>query len=449
MDLQPQRTASGALLIHYGSPAVTAKNTVIVPVKTGATDSFSFNAFVGGTGTPLWNMASDYTLPPHRWTPSVGMAVTRSNRLYVPGSGGKLLMRSDADATGATVQNVVFYGASQYAAAPAAFDGSVFISTPLTADNSGNIFFGFTVTGTNPANLLSGLARVTPDGTGTWVGAKAASGDTTIDKVATNCAPALSLDFKTVYVAVNTPVVTGTTQTGYLLALDSTTLATKAAVRLMDPNLGLPARISDDGTSSPSVGPDGDVYYGVLDAVSQSHNSRGWLLHFNATLSQTKTPGSFGWDDTASMVPASMVPGYTGPSSYLLMTKYNNYAGAGTGDGKNRVAVLDPQQSQADTIVGLPVMKEIQTQLGQTVDPGYPMGVKEWCINTAAVDPFTKSILVNNEDGFLYRWDLTSNSFTQRVQLTSGVGEAYTPTIIGADGAVFAVNNAILFSVGR
>jgi len=75
--------------------------------------------------------------------------------------------------------------------------------------------------------------------------------------------------------------------------------------------------------------------------------------------------------------------------------------------------------------------------------------VKEWCINTAAVDPLTNSVLVNSEDGFLYRWDLSSNAFTQRIQLTSGIGEAYTPTAIGADGAVYAVSNAVLFSIAK
>ena len=36
-----------------------------------------------------------------------------------------------------------------------------------------------------------------------------------------------------------------------------------------------------------------------------------------------------------------MVPSYPGTSRYLLMTKYNNYAGVG-GDGVNKIAVLDP-----------------------------------------------------------------------------------------------------------
>jgi hypothetical protein len=56
-------------------------------------------------------------------------------------------------------------------------------------------------------------------------------------------------------------------------------------------------------------------------------------------------------------------------------------------------------------------------------------------------------MLANNEDGVLYRWDLTNNTLSQSIRLTSGLGEAYTPTAIGADGAVYAINNATLFSV--
>jgi hypothetical protein len=93
-------------------------------------------------------------------------------------------------------------------------------------------------------------------------------------------------------------------------------------------------------------------------------------------------------------------------------------------------------------------MKEVLTALGPTPNTGQP-GVREWCINTAAIDPFTKSILANSEDGKLYRWDLTSNTLSETYTLTSGVGEAYTPTIIGVDGTVYAINDAILFAIGR
>src|SRR5205823_1765940 len=69
--------------------------------------------------------------------------------------------------------------------------------------------------------------------------------------------------------------------------------------------------------------------------------------------------------------------------------------------------------------------------------------------NNAVVDPISHSIFANSEDGWLYRWDTKSNAFTQSIQLTDGVGEAYTPTVIGADGTVFAINNATLFAVGQ
>ena len=97
-------------------------------------------------------------------------------------------------------------------------------------------------------------------------------------------------------------------------------------------------------------------------------------------------------------------------------------------------------------------MKEVITQLGVPPDPDsptFPGAVREWCINTAAVDPFTKSVIVNSEDGKLYRWDLTSNTLSEVIKLSSGIGEAYTPTIIGADGTVYAINQAILDAIGK
>ena len=79
------------------------------------------------------------------------------------------------------------------------------------------------------------------------------------------------------------------------------------------------------------IGPDGDVYVGVLDRAG---TSRGFMEHYSANLALTKPTGAFGWDDTASVVPASMIPSYHGTSKYLIMTKYNNYAGNG-GQGDN------------------------------------------------------------------------------------------------------------------
>jgi hypothetical protein len=268
-----------------------------------------------------------------------------------------------------------------------------------------------------------------------------------MSQVATNSAPALSNDGSTLYVLESA----GNFSNGKLVALNSQTLAVTSQVALIDPHTSNNAAIPNDGTASPTVGPDGDVYIGVLENPFASNNDRGWLLHFSADLSTSKIPGAFGWDDTASIVPASMVPSYTGTSTYLLMTKYNNYAGEG-GNGLNKLAIVDPNAFEIDPVTGTHVMQEVLTITGPTPDQefigSHPGAVREWCINTAVVDPATDSILANSEDGTLYRWNLTTNTFTQHIALTSGVGEAYTPTLIGVDGTVYAVNNATLFAVG-
>jgi hypothetical protein len=240
-----------------------------------------------------------------------------------------------------------------------------------------------------------------------------------------------------------------------LLALDSTTLATKSAAQLNDPATGKAAWVSDNSTASPVIGPDNDVYFGVLESNFPYHGGRGWMLHFDATLATLKTPASFGWDDTPSIIPANLVPSYTGTSSYLIMTKYNNYADfftqSGVGDGKNKMAILDPNNTQADVDETATVMKEVMTVLGPTSDassfPNFPGAVKEWCVNSAAVDPITKAVFVNSEDGFLYRWDLTTGQLSQKIWLDNGYGQAYTPTALGPDGTVYSINAGNLIAV--
>lgn len=453
VDLAPQ-LVNGSLLTHYGSPVITRHDTVIVPVKIGAAGGFRVEARVGATGDLKWTQDSSYLLPPHRWAPSFNPVLTPDGRVWMPASGGRVIVRSNAGDPGdpaAMLTTLTFYGDAAYAANPAAFDATVFVNTPLTSDPNGNVYFGFVVTGANPAGLGGGgIVRIAANGTPTFVTVAAAlpagAGPT---KTATNAAPALSNDGVTLYVVVNNVPPANVRPSGRLLALNATTLATQAHVALVDPASGAPSRISDDATSSPLVAPDGDVFIGVLEAPDSTHNFRGWLLHFNSTLTQSKTPGSFGWDNTPSIVPAAMLgASYTGASSYLLLTKYNNYAPRA--DGLNRMAILDPNQTQADPVVGsVTVMREIIKILGPTPDPANPGGVKEWCVNTAAVDPATNAVLINSEDGILYRWHLPSNTFTQQVTLNAGLFQSYTPTALGPDGRIYSINNAVLHSVGE
>src|SRR5262249_37655653 len=138
----------------------------------------------------------------HNWTPSCASTLTPQGKLATPGAGGTIYLRDTPDLAGGIVQHFAFYGIAVYNAAPNTYNGLVMINTPITADADGNLYFGFYVSGSNPAGLVSGIARMDPSGNGTWVAAHTAANDSTIKKVVTNCAPCLSPDGSSVYVAV-------------------------------------------------------------------------------------------------------------------------------------------------------------------------------------------------------------------------------------------------------
>jgi hypothetical protein len=195
------------------------------------------------------------------------------------------------------------------------------------------------------------------------------------------------------------------------------------------------------------------VYYGILENPFFSNGLKGRLLHFNKELTVQKTSGAFGWDMMPTVVPKSSVPGYLGTSSYLLLCKYNNYVEGG-GDGINKLGILDPNDTQLDPRTNVPIMKEILTVPCPTPDLGnrdvnHPNAVREWCINTCVVDYVGRCALAGAEDGVLYRWDFVSGQLTESIRLSPGVGEAYTPTIVGPTGIVYAINNATLFAIGN
>ena len=451
---------SGAFA-HYGAPLLTPANTIFVPVKT-ASNGFQVNVFNAANGTALYTLTTDYILPSHDWIPAYQPALAVNSvdtRLYYPGAGGTIYYIDNPDSIshGAPVQQVFYTTLANYQANAATFNSTVFINTPITSDSSGDVFFGFRVQGTAPAPLNtteSGFARIDPNGNTTYVLAGAAANDSNIGQDSHNSGPALSNDQTTLYV-----VVKGATTDvyGYLLGLNSTTLATKYSVFLKDPRNTDNAEILDDGTASPMVGPDNDVYFGIMG--NPFNGSRGFMLHFSSDLTVEKPPGGFGWDNTAAVVPASMVPSYTGTSTYLLFTKYNNYADGGNdnGDGVNRIALLDPNATEVDAHAssnGMLIMREVLTVIGPTVDAAlrsssFPYAVREWCINTAAVNPATNSVFTPSEDGRIYRWNLISNSLTQWVQLGAGIGEPYVPTVIGPDGTVFTLNGGSMWALGN
>lgn len=210
VDLNPPQ---GEIFIHYGSPLVTEANTVIVPVKTG-TDSFRVEAHNGATGKLVWKLDTGYQAPEASFVPGMGPTISGS-QLFVPDIAGRVLVRQNPDDVKGTVTRLYFYGAKNYRKDPTAYEQNVQIDTPLTTDASGNLYFGFLALGSTPLDLQSGIARIASDGTGTWVSAATASGDSSISQVAISAAPALSPDGSILYVAVDSE----TAGYGYLLAL--------------------------------------------------------------------------------------------------------------------------------------------------------------------------------------------------------------------------------------
>ena len=448
---------------HYGAPLITPANTVLVPVKIAGpnpnTHGFRIDAFNGTTHAPKYVTPSDYIAPGSVWIPAYQPCVATGSfgtRMYYAGIGGTIwhIDNPDSDTPGPPVREVFYTSLDNYNANAAGYNSTIFVNTPITADAAGNIYFGFRVQGTAPAPLnttQSGYARISSNGTGTFVLAgTAANDDANINLVTHNLAPALSNDGNTLYVVVR---ATSTQAYGYLLGLNPTTLQTKYSVFLRDPRNNNGAVISDLGTASPMVAPDGDVYFGVQG--NPGNGSRGFLLRFSGDLSVVKTPGAFGWDYTPGIVPASSVPSYTGNSSYLLFAKYNNYPVA-DGDGVNRVALLDPNDTQIDphsSAPGLVEMREVLTVIGPTPDSGaisptFPNAVREWCINAAAVNPATNSVFFTSEDGRSYRWNLVTNTLDQNVVLNPGIGQPYVPTVIGPDGTIYTLNGGTFFAMG-
>ena len=444
----------GYLNVHYGSPVITSQNTVIVPVKTGNPNAFRMEGHNGANGNLIWLLDSDYSLPPnYDWVLPFQIVMANANSVAMAGAGGTVIVRTTPNSASGTVTRYAFFGIDNYNNNTDAYNSSVQIITPITSDGNGVLYFGF-LANSAPGGLTSGLARLdlkSPN-SGSWTSAAALSRDQSMQKVAYNCGPALSLDHSKVYVAVNNTNSFADGAIGDLAVLDARSLASLRSVRLLDVASGQPALFFDDSTASPTVGPDGDVYYGVLENPFPSNNDRGWMLHFDSTLKTSKVPGAFGWDITPSIVPAAAVPSYTGTSTYLIMTKYNNYAGIGTGDGVNQVAVQDPNTAMVDPITGANVMQTVLTVIGPTPDQdarseGYPNAVHEWCINSGAIDPVNKRAIINSEDGNLYSWDFTTNNLTAAITLSAGLGEPYTPTLIAPDGKVYGINASILFAI--
>src|SRR5205823_6821234 len=100
-------------------------------------------------------------------------------RLYYPAAGGTsfYITNPDSDTPGDPVRQCFYANVNTYSSNAAAFNSTVFINTPITADSNGVVFFGFRIqtnsVQTNapaPLNTIqSGYARIDPQGNAIYV----------------------------------------------------------------------------------------------------------------------------------------------------------------------------------------------------------------------------------------------------------------------------------------
>jgi hypothetical protein len=481
----------GVVFAHFASPMITPENTVVYCKRTTTQvnnqpdyDNWNMLAVNGYTGESLYSFHTDYSAAvvyPSDWTSILPMTLApltnnahptfptpsgkavkelkySSTGAVVAGAGGSIFVRTSADSAFSTTNRYVFYTGLEDFTKNFATYSAIKIVTPLTSDKAGNIYFGYEVNANERAALnlgTGGVAKVNAvTGVAFYQSVQSLNVDSSISRPAFNAAPVLSNDGTSVYFAL---VGNG----GFLAELSTTNLTLEHSVHMMDPTVpGSPALIINESSASPMVGPDGHVFMGTFrNNWGESH---GILLQYDQNLNPKNSsgkafpPGAFGWDDTPSIVPANIVPSYKGASTYLLLCKYNNYddnGGDPSADGSNHVALLDPSSDSItrDRQSGIPVMNEVLLLLSPNKtnnDSGHPNARYEWCINSAVIDVAKGGAIVNCEDGHVYRWSFSTNSIIEMLDLQPPTSEAYTSTVIGPDGTIFAMNNTLLFALG-
>jgi hypothetical protein len=114
VDLNPALTHH-ALFIHYGSPMISAANTVLVPTRVSKKAGFRVVAYSGTSGKRRWSLNTDYRPPAIAngvtvFTPPLPAALTSRKALAVAGAGGTVLLRGQVNKPTGAVRRLVFYG---------------------------------------------------------------------------------------------------------------------------------------------------------------------------------------------------------------------------------------------------------------------------------------------------------------------------------------------------
>jgi hypothetical protein len=213
-----------------------------------------------------------------------------------------------------------------------------------------------------------------------------------------------------------------------------------------------PARVIDDSSSTPTVAPDGSIFYGAYTAYNYF---QGQLLHFSSNGDFLGSFG-FGWDSTVAIRPHG--------GTYSVIIKDNHYS-SGTycvdpnwcpatrtnadllGPEAYFVTQLDPNMNVEWRFQNTNTQACTRNPDGTvTCVSDHPNGF-EWCVNAPVVDA-NGNVYANSEDGNLYAIG-QGGVLIQRIFQQLAIGAAYTPASLDNNGRIYSQNAGHLFVVGR
>jgi outer membrane protein assembly factor BamB len=483
----------GALLAHYAVPLVEG-DSVYMTFEAGtyqgfgAWDSVVWQVrrmrWVGNALQTVWTFESDWKpepLPFTNWQ-SVFLPALGADSVWVPGAGGTVFRVSKA--TGQETARVNPFPT---------IDPSHYVAGGLAVAPDGSVIYN--ALGLDPLNLFgeptaAWLVRVSATGAVSHVeystltpGAPAATDPCKVrfaaadrpwppapdavaptlpcgsQRPAINAVPAIAPD-GTIY-TVSRAQNNGTY--GYLVAVHpDLSPAWKASFRgLVADGCGvlvpkddalnhcranaptgvepgtndLPAgNVSDQGTSSPVVLPDGSVLIGTQSGYNYA---RGHLFRFDAA-GGFLASYDFGWDITPAIREHD--------DTWSVLIKDNHY-GTSQGLAFYDVTSLDANLQPEWHFRATNTESCVRDSNGTiTCVDDHPEGF-EWCVNQPVVDA-NGTVYLNSEDGNLFAFSPDGQEIG-RFFLDTALGAAYTPVSMGPDGLIYAQNNGKLFAVGH
>lgn len=476
----------GDLVIHYQTALVDGDD-VFMEYKTGTyVDPLRWNSLSWGESryqwinkklTKKWSYLSDWKPVPFgdgRWEPVFHPVLVRKF-LYLPGFGGTIIKINRT--TGAMIKRFNPFGT--------AIASNIFVVGPISADDSGNIYYNAMQLNTADAwhtdALDSWLVMIRTDGriskatfASLTPGAPAAGSlcetafrMTSSTQVAPqtpcgsqrptlNAAPAIGRD-GTIYTISRSHF---NDRYGYLVAVTSDLkpkwtssfrdkLQDGCGVSLpagaggcvpgvktgVDPDTNtFPAgKVSDSSTSSPVVAPDGSVFYG---SRTDYNCGFGHLFHFG---SRGGFLGSYdyGWDMTPAV--------YTHNGTYSIVMKENHYGGFSGCKQEWYITQLNRKMQPEWKFRNRNTLSCRRKNGKLECVRDHPAGF-EWCVNAVAIDK-DGVVHANSEDGNLFAIR-QGGTLKKKLFLKLAVGAAYTPLTIGPDGIIYTQNAGQLFVVG-